>query len=265
MVNADEIAEMSRSDILARKGSLTKNDLLETVLYLQSKKEILKSAPLDVAKIIERKLDEKLNPLLNKFESLTDAINEIRTMYINLQKKFEKEIKHLQCEMNTLKSETSIFKPQVPEDEIVLKVAEEVRQMEGRRRNLVISGVPMALGNIEERKRSDLDFLHSLHDYLKVERPSVVEDIRRIGRAENQLLKVSYSNAQQRDSILKSARTLRNSIDFKNIYINPDRTPMLQREQRRLRQELKERRDGGEKVVIYRNQIINKDQKENFL
>ena len=150
------------------------------------------------------------------------------------------------------------------EDEGTLKIVEEVKQQDFRRRNVIVSGVPIPSGELEERKMADQDSVTKLNDYLAVDAPDV-EEIHQIGRPGNQhLLKIRYKESRIRDSVLRKNKTLRNCEDFKKIFINPDLTPLQQREQQKLRSELQERRDLGQDVMIFRNRVINRSQRPNF-
>ncbi len=149
-------------------------------------------------------------------------------------------------------------------DETVLKALEEIRQVEGRRKNLIISGAPTVSGSLHERTYADKLFLDRLHDQLNIGTP-IIEDIRRLGRPDHQhLLKVRYFDVNDRDTVLKQARSLRHSSEFQKVYINPDLTPIQQRERYKLRQELQRRKEDGENVVIHRNRIINRNSTQNF-
>ena len=52
------------------------------------------------------------------------------------------------------------------------------------------------------------------------------------------------------------ARELRNSQEYHNIYISPDRTPEEQRRDKEIRDEVKRRRANGESVEIRRGRIV---------
>ena len=129
-----------------------------------------------------------------------------------------------------------------------------------RKNNLIVSGVPMVSGDLEARKEADRAFLVKLHDCLDVKEPNV-EDFRRIGRpGHQQLLRVRYRERATRISVLRKARTLRYSEVFKNA----DLTLLQQNEQRKLRQELQQRRQDGENVIIFRNNVIDRSKRPIF-
>ena len=69
-------------------------------------------------------------------------------------------------------------------------------------------------------------------------------------------MRVQCKSKEYRDNILGFARKLRNSKDYKNVYINPDLTKMQREQSRKIRDELKSRRDKGESVIIRKGQIV---------
>ena len=70
--------------------------------------------------------------------------------------------------------------------------------------------------------------------------------------------------ATKKYEILRRSKSLRHSQTFKDIYINPDLTPLQQKESRLLRIELKQRREIGEDVMIRRGKIVSKRNEQNF-
>jgi hypothetical protein len=65
--------------------------------------------------------------------------------------------------------------------------------------------------------------------------------------------------------ILKACKELKKRQEYKNVFINPDRTPLEQAIDKRLRHELKERRENGEdNLVIYRGKVINRNEIKHF-
>ena len=59
-------------------------------------------------------------------------------------------------------------------------------------------------------------------------------------------------------AILAIARTLRDTTEWSNTYISPDQTPQEREQGRKLRQELKDRREAGEEDITIRgHQIVH--------
>lgn len=84
-----------------------------------------------------------------------------------------------------------------------------------------------------------------------------VSDIHRIGnpaRAGRAMLKVKFDSHDVKQTVIRNSKQLRGS--HSNVYINPDRTPLQQSQHKRLRLELKHRRECGEDFIIHKNQVI---------
>ena len=64
--------------------------------------------------------------------------------------------------------------------------------------------------------------------------------------------------------LLKMAKMLRDAGSrFEKIYIAPDLSPAEQLRDKNLRKEMKERREAGEDVIIYKNRVILRSNKPN--
>ena len=122
-------------------------------------------------------------------------------------------------------------------------------------------------GSIDERMESDHRALAEVISTMGVTNDTSSFRISRIGKTtstRSRLLKVDCRNVCVKNEILRNAKKLRKSTHFKNIYINEDRTPQQQQEWRRIRQDLKQRREAGEDVVIYRNKVILREELQGF-
>ena len=75
-------------------------------------------------------------------------------------------------------------------------------------------------------------------------------------------LRVCLDNEVTKRKILSRSSQLKSSADWENVYINPDMTLAEHNANKLLRQELKERRNRGEKnLVIRRNKIVSLNNK----
>ena len=95
-----------------------------------------------------------------------------------------------------------------------------------------------------------------------------VRNVTRIGKSRSdgkRLLKFSTECKDDRRRILKNASSLRDSGDYRTVFIGADLSPHQQESERLLRKEVKERRDKGEDVVIYKGAVQTRTKKrENF-
>ena len=73
------------------------------------------------------------------------------------------------------------------------------------------------------------------------------------------LLLVELGDVSTKRQILRQATSLRKSSTWSNIYISPDLTPKEQAHNKKLREELKSRKDSGEKnIFIKHGRIISR-------
>ncbi len=146
-------------------------------------------------------------------------------------------------------------------------VADEVYQRSRRRKNLILAGVPEnSIGSVEERNQEDMSICKKLFDEmsLDVDLEEVIR-IGRPGRGRPRFLRMRFRKAEEKFRVLRTGKELRKHQDYKNVFIYPDRTPLEQRIDKSLRDELKERREGGEdNLVIYKGKIINRNEIKNF-
>ena len=91
-----------------------------------------------------------------------------------------------------------------------------------------------------------------------------VHRIGKQGEKRSRLLKVKCKDSESRNRVLRHAKELRKNIKYKNVFINPDRTPLEQRLFKALLQELRERKDSNENVVIFHDRIVNRREIKNF-
>ena len=71
-------------------------------------------------------------------------------------------------------------------------------------------------------------------------------------------------DVQSKFEVFRKAKSLRNVEAFKNVYLNPDRTVTQQQQLKQLQVECKRRRDTGEDVVIYRGEVIGRNEISHF-
>ena len=143
----------------------------------------------------------------------------------------------------------------------------EIYDRQRRQNNVIISGVQeKAVGSLDERCEHDTQIVRSIFKFLDKAKEVDVRNAQRIGRLDldrPRLLKVELSSFYDRNAILKNAKSLRRS-SWDSVFINPDYTEMERVQNRKLREELKRRRNSGEDVVLYRGRIVRKGSASNF-
>ena len=146
-------------------------------------------------------------------------------------------------------------------------IASEVEDRVRRSTNFIISGVPEPTSTSPEEeddeKCADILMAIGLNDN------NDVKEVCRIGKrkedSDTRLLKVKCSDIDFRNCVLRKAKDLRKTSDFKSVYINSNLTRFQQMTRRELLEKLKKRITEGENVVIFRDRIVQRTNKQNFI
>ena len=120
---------------------------------------------------------------------------------------------------------------------------------------------------MEERRGYDEGAVKSILEEIDADDYRVYEKCYRIGQPKSngiRLLRVIGFDEDDRNKILRKVKSLRDNESFRGFYVNPDLTPIQQREAKKMRDQLTERRKNGEEVVIYRGKITLKSEIKNF-
>ena len=208
---------------------------------------------------IQTTINEKFDNLVNIIESLVVRVEALEKHHEELLNKVHRLEREQQCMQSSGNNAINVVK----RDELLMEVEERQR----RRDYLIVFGLlEKGTGSVEERKRRDADSFKSLLQEIGI--PDLVpKEVVRIGKVSDtrpRLLRVRCSDFEAKMAILRAARNLRSSKNFKNVYINPDRTRMQREKNGELRRELRERRNAGEKVVIRGDQIVESENNKNF-
>lgn len=192
-------------------------------------------------------LKERLDPLTQTLANISRELQDLRTKV--------RELEQLKA-----KSDYS-------EDELTLKITNEVEQRHLRSKNVVISGLQLlSEGPVDRRKIDDERQCKELLAALEIFNFKITAT-HRIGKQitdRPSLLKVSLGATETKYEILRKSKMLRTSLKYKKVYINPDRTPCEQLQQRKLLQEWKSRKEAGEDVVIFRQNVVARASVKNF-
>ena len=78
------------------------------------------------------------------------------------------------------------------------------------------------------------------------------------------MLRVVCNSEEQKFELLRKAKNLRYSQLYNSVYIQRDLTIFERECQRKLKEDVKLRRDNGQDAVIYRNQVILRSEIRNF-
>lgn len=153
---------------------------------------------------------------------------------------------------------------------VVKEDVAEALEMEKRRANIVFHGIKESVvtldqlgGNILD-KSPDQDAVEEiLKTGLRLDATRHIEEVQRIGRyteGKTRPLRVRVKTIEAKIEILKRARDLKQSEEYKHIFIAPDLTRKQQLVDKDLREKLKQlRSDGEENVKIKQGKIIKNE------
>ncbi|CAH1250128.1 Hypp8776 [Branchiostoma lanceolatum] len=144
----------------------------------------------------------------------------------------------------------------------VVQLVDEYIEREKRPKNLVVFNVPEEVK--DDATGSKLSDSKVFTDIIKEEFNLIPKEqaAYRLGRRNPEkprplLIRIYSDDTSSRALIFRRAKDLRNSARWSRVYIVPDMTPNEREVDRKLRQELKSRREAGEaNVVIRRGRIV---------
>ena len=245
--------EMSETE-LNRRGSVTKQTLIQAIMELKKQKAAMTKPehPDNIIALVDDMLTKRLNPCTEQFSQLLQKLNDLTD-----------KVKTLQTQYDDLKTKsTSLNEGYL--DNVMWEAEERYR----RRKYIIVSGLPEdETGTVSERLISDTNKVKNLALSIGFQgfEPREISRIGNLNSLRPRLLRLKWENPQQRNALLHKARSLRQTLCFKDVYLKPDQTRMQREQSQRLRAELKSRRDSGEKAIIRRGQIVNiDDHEENF-
>lgn len=217
---------------------INSNDLY--ILLEQQKKDIVDSFTNEI-----RKVFNKIESLETRILNFENSLYEIRKQ----QTDQESTIKTLAADIQNMKNEYSHA------------LLDEVEQRNWRRNNIIVCGAEeLKHGSLKERKEHDEIMIDNMIEDLKISDVEV-RNITRIGRmkeGKERLIRIKLSTDDSKTKLLKAAKSLQNIPKYKGIYLNPDRTPVEQHRFALIRKELKDRKEKGEDVVLFRGRVIAK-------
>jgi RNase H-fold protein (predicted Holliday junction resolvase) len=212
------------------------------------KKEIISTFKNDVDQV-----KQSLATLGDKIRSMEESFGAVNS-----------EIRRIDHEMEAMKREISSEAKQ--RSNLLDNTLREIYQIESRKKNVIICGLPAKEnGSIEERNEHDRNICKEILEQLDLTSVEI-QKLQRIGQSRNdgnRLLKVELSKSSDRQEIIRRSKSLRGTR-FNEIFINPDLTPLQQDKMKKLREELKRRRQQGEEVVIFRDRVVCRSTIKNF-
>ncbi len=225
-----------------RKGEISADDVsLHSAIYA-TKADLMKEL---------KNINSTLNILQNKICDVEGTLQKV----LETQRTQDAEIKLLKEDVLTIKENYD-------------NILAEVEDRDRRKANLILSGLPEREdGSAEERKEGDMltvKTLFSVLDNSKTEAVSAVFRIGKVTSSKPRLLKVICRDTESKRALLSKSKDLRNKAQYRNVFLNPDMTPLQQALNKRLREELRARRNLGEDVTIRHGKVVIKTSGQNF-
>lgn len=219
------------------------------------------------AKTVKNKMENKdeLTELMRNMSKQLSRVEEI------LKAKVDRD------EYEELEGRVTALEEQEPTDtkdinriveEKVNQQIEEYREREARKLNLIIHNLQEKEADTpEERKHQDLRDMEDVLQEIDCEEASI-EDMQRLGQRNDdkpRLVLLKMKKVADKRKVLMSSKKLKqsDSEDKKRIFITPDMSKSMREQNKKLRQELKDRRESGETDLIIRNNKIVHSQRTN--
>jgi hypothetical protein len=212
--------------------------------------------------------DGKVIDMIKNVKEMNDKYDQLRDEFNNkqldVQKKQDEMMKILNDILDKQSNQTAptgnVMRAKPNQDESMVR---EMLEREKRQNNIEIR-------NLKEdgNEATNLDRIWIELGVQQVE----VNEMNRIGRnrgrptgededeeVKPRLIRVVLKSKQSKYEILRGANKLKESVDFRNVFISPDQTRMQRIASAKLRQELKSRRQNGKQdLVIFKGEIITK-------
>lgn len=217
-------------------------------------KQLINNSKKEIISIVSEKFDS-LNTTLSFLISRVEKIEENLASVNEVNKKHEEQFKVLKTDFVEMAKEMPV------------RLLSEVEERNYRRPNLIFSGISeLTSGSIDDRKSFDVAEISKIANELELSIDSGFKTTRigKLGGAKPRLLRATFSRIEERNDLLRKGKCLRNSKDFKQVYINPDLTSMQRTTNKFLRAELRRRREAGEQVIIRGEKIVDVRRDQNF-
>jgi len=186
-------------------------------------------------------------------EDVKKSVEEIRKDGM-MKKDVEEEVKRSFANIvaSEKESEESLANSRAKQREVEVKVR-EVMERDKRRLNVVFMGLP------EKDDDADKTEIRKIMDEIVTEVALDFEFLGRIGKKgeKPRPVRVRLSEMQDKRRILVRAKTLKQKTGYEKIYIVPDLTRMQQDEDKKLRDEVRVRKNaGGVNVRIVGGRVV---------
>ena len=179
--------------------------------------------------------NSKLTNLQSSLSRTNDELSVMRALIADLKQEID-SVKANTEHAATTQNYSDSAQPTIgPPDALIKEISQVVSDLNRRKKNIIISGLPEPIGTNESDKRQadQMAFVHLCEEHLDT-KPSLSHlGCRRLGKPEifvnkPRKLLVCLTSETSASNILKSAKMLRSCDDTSiasHVYINPDLSP----------------------------------------
>ena len=160
---SDGIINMTESELLSRKNSITKDKLFEAFLSLKNRMNNNSNDEQRRKEELSQLLNDKLDPFISEFKKLREHCETL-----------ERKIREIEDDNKTKGSISRL------NDKDMMRVLDETHQISLRRSNIIIAGLPEPSGSVVERIEKDTAEVKELASILGI-RDLQCSEIRRLG------------------------------------------------------------------------------------
>ena len=205
--------------------------------------------------------------LEEKIERMSCLIEQMMGRLANVEKDIDDRLKKIEIDVDRKIEETVKKYVMKQEESVEIQISQALERRndeEDRKRNLVILGI--AESNEDEEKELDVETVKKVLEIVNPGLNIETGTTTRLGRRRQDAtkprpLKVILPDEATKFKILKKAKSLKGS-NFEKISIQEDLSKEQQERNYKLRQQLKQRREAGEKVYIYRGELISEKDRQ---
>ena len=206
-------------------------------------------------------MDNNIPNFIWTCDRCVNAVPTIKNL-TNMLQGVKQEQEESRVQMNQLNTRVERLEESI--DDKVQKAIDNYREREARKFNVIIHNIceptseEAADRKVEDREQV-VDMIENGLDVEQVEIQSIVRLGKKI-EGKSRLTKVTLDSVKSKRELLNNAKKLRNSEKWGRVYITPDLSPHEREENKKLREELRKRRNEGESgLVIRRGKIIQQE------
>lgn len=232
----------------------------------------------EVTSAVKSAMNHLQSDLTTRFDALENLLDQSVTKSPNLSNELRNVWEGIKTDVSKLTRETKAVSTTSASSSLAAEIPTKVQEAVGnalrenqektnKKHNLIFSGVPESSDEDDEAKH-DIAAINKIHHELGITLKHTFR-LHRLGKngPKSRIILAQYHEADSvaRALLLKNAKKLRLSKEkpMHQVFINPDLTKLEREESWKLRQELKRRRDNGEKVTIRRGAIIDVSETDN--